>query len=42
LVNSVDVPTLSVQDVQSAELDNHKAAAEWMRQQSALRHPVFT
>ena len=42
LVNSVDVPTLSVQDVQSAEVDNHKAAAEWMRQQSTLRQSVFT
>jgi len=35
LVSSVGVPTLRVHDVQSAELDNHKAAAEWMRQQSA-------
>jgi FlaA1/EpsC-like NDP-sugar epimerase len=34
LVNSVGVPTLSIDEVQSAELDNHKAAAEWMRQQS--------
>jgi FlaA1/EpsC-like NDP-sugar epimerase len=36
LITSVDVPTLSVAEVESAELDNHKAAAEWMRQQSAL------
>ena len=35
LVTSVGVPTLRIHDVQSAELDNHKAAAEWMRQQSA-------
>ena len=34
LVTSVEVPTLSIEDVQSAELDNHKAAAVWMRQQS--------
>jgi FlaA1/EpsC-like NDP-sugar epimerase len=37
LVTSVGVPTLSVNAVQSAELDNHKAAAEWMRQESVLR-----
>jgi FlaA1/EpsC-like NDP-sugar epimerase len=34
LVSSVDVPTLSVNEITSAELDNHKAAAVWMRQQS--------
>jgi FlaA1/EpsC-like NDP-sugar epimerase len=42
LVNSVEVPTLSINEVLSAELDNHKAAAEWMRQQSALRQSVLT
>jgi FlaA1/EpsC-like NDP-sugar epimerase len=31
LINSVDVPSLSVEEVQSAEVDNHKAAADWMR-----------
>jgi FlaA1/EpsC-like NDP-sugar epimerase len=31
LINSVDVPTLSVEEVESADLDDHKAAAEWMR-----------
>jgi len=35
LVSSVEVPTLAVHDVQQADLDNHKAAAEWMRQQAA-------
>src|SRR5450631_2655276 len=35
LITSVDVPALSVDEVQFADLDNHKSAAEWMRQQSA-------
>jgi FlaA1/EpsC-like NDP-sugar epimerase len=35
LVNSVDVPTLNVEEVRSAEMENHKAAAVWMRQQTA-------
>ena len=34
LINSVGVPTLNIDEVQAAELDNHKAAAVWMRQQS--------
>jgi FlaA1/EpsC-like NDP-sugar epimerase len=34
LINSVGVPTLNLADVRSAEPENHKAAAEWMRQQS--------
>ncbi|HEY5249030.1 MAG TPA: nucleoside-diphosphate sugar epimerase/dehydratase, partial [Dermatophilaceae bacterium] len=35
LISSVGVPLLSVGEVQSAELYDHKAAAEWMRQRSA-------
>jgi len=35
LVTSVGVPTLSLDECLSAELDNHKAAAEWMRELSA-------
>jgi FlaA1/EpsC-like NDP-sugar epimerase len=35
MVTSVDVPAISIADVLSAELDNHKAAAVWMRQRSA-------
>jgi len=35
LVTSVDVPALSAEDVHAAELDNHKAAAVWLRNQSA-------
>jgi FlaA1/EpsC-like NDP-sugar epimerase len=34
LITSVEVPTLRLAEVLSAELDNHKAAAVWMRQQS--------
>ena len=34
LINSVGVPTLNIDDVQSAELDNHKAAAVWMRDEA--------
>jgi FlaA1/EpsC-like NDP-sugar epimerase len=34
LITSVKVPTLDVDEVQLAELDNHKAAAVWMRRQS--------
>jgi len=36
LVTSVDVPTLHIDEVRSAELDNHKTAAVWMRQHSAM------
>jgi FlaA1/EpsC-like NDP-sugar epimerase len=35
LVTSVDVPALTVEDVLTPDLGNHKAAAEWMQQQSA-------
>jgi FlaA1/EpsC-like NDP-sugar epimerase len=35
LVTTVGVPTLSLDECQSAELDNHKAAAEWMRELSS-------
>jgi FlaA1/EpsC-like NDP-sugar epimerase len=35
LITSVDVPTLRIDEVRSAELDNHKAAAVWMRLRSA-------
>jgi FlaA1/EpsC-like NDP-sugar epimerase len=38
LIISVDVPILSIDNVKSADLDNHKAAAEWMRQQAGA-HP---
>ena len=34
LINCVDVSTLNVEEVRSGEMENHKAAAEWMRQQS--------
>jgi FlaA1/EpsC-like NDP-sugar epimerase len=34
LVSSVGVPTLNVEEVRSVEMENHKAAAEWMRQQT--------
>jgi FlaA1/EpsC-like NDP-sugar epimerase len=34
LISSVGVPTLNIEEIRSTELDNHKAAAEWMRQQS--------
>jgi FlaA1/EpsC-like NDP-sugar epimerase len=34
LVNSVDVPAISVAQIHFADLENHKSAAEWMRQQS--------
>jgi FlaA1/EpsC-like NDP-sugar epimerase len=35
LVTSVDVPKLSVFEVQSLNIANHQVAAEWMRQESA-------
>jgi len=35
LVSSVDVPTLSVDEVQSLNIATHQMAAGWMRQQSA-------
>jgi FlaA1/EpsC-like NDP-sugar epimerase len=34
LITSVDVPVLSIDNVKSADLENHKAAAEWMREQA--------
>jgi FlaA1/EpsC-like NDP-sugar epimerase len=34
LIISVDVSALSIDDVTAADLENHKAAAVWMRQQS--------
>jgi len=40
LIASVDVPPLSVAEVQAAELDDHKAAAEWMRDQSTRRRQL--
>jgi FlaA1/EpsC-like NDP-sugar epimerase len=39
LITSVGVPTLRIDEVRSAELDNHKAAAVWMRQQSGTCLP---
>jgi FlaA1/EpsC-like NDP-sugar epimerase len=35
LISSVDVPTLDVEEIRSVEMANHKAAAVWMRQQTA-------
>jgi len=35
LITSVEVPNVSAEEVQSADLDNHQAAAEWMRRRSA-------
>jgi FlaA1/EpsC-like NDP-sugar epimerase len=35
LVNSVDVPVLSVDEVQSLHISNHQEAVNWMRNQSA-------
>ena len=35
LINSVQVPTLRIDEVLSAEMENHKAAAAWIRQLSA-------
>ena len=35
LVSSVDVPKLSVDEVQSLDVADHQAAADWMRRQSA-------
>ena len=35
LVTSVDVPELSVDEVQSLTITNHQIAADWMRQRSA-------
>jgi FlaA1/EpsC-like NDP-sugar epimerase len=34
LVTSVEVPTLSVEEVRSPDLDSHQAAFDWMRHQS--------
>jgi FlaA1/EpsC-like NDP-sugar epimerase len=44
LVTSVDVPTLSVAAILCADLDDHKSAAAWMRQQStpSLRSESFS
>jgi FlaA1/EpsC-like NDP-sugar epimerase len=35
LVSSVDVPKLNINEIRSLNLPNHRAAAEWMRRQSA-------
>ena len=35
LVNSVNVPKLSIDDIRSLNLPDHQAAASWMREQSA-------
>jgi FlaA1/EpsC-like NDP-sugar epimerase len=35
LVSSVDVPTLGVGEVQSLDMPNHEAAAEWMRRETS-------
>ena len=35
LVTSVDVPNLSVDEVQSADLDTHHEAADWMRHEAS-------
>src|ERR1017187_3718935 len=40
LITSVDVPTLSTDEVQSAKLDDHKAAANWMRQRTSTTWPL--
>jgi FlaA1/EpsC-like NDP-sugar epimerase len=37
LVTSVDVPILDVEEVLSADMESHKAAAMWMRQQTEPR-----
>jgi FlaA1/EpsC-like NDP-sugar epimerase len=39
LVTSVDVPTLCVDEVQSLEMGNHQAAADWMRRESSNASP---
>jgi len=41
LVTSVEVPTLSVDEVRSPDLDNHQAAFDWMRQQSVRPIPAI-
>ena len=40
LVSSVDVPTLSVDEVQSLAIPDHHAASRWMRAQSAQTVPT--
>ena len=40
LVSSVDVPTLSVDEVQSLNMPNHQVAADWMRRQSTQSVPT--
>jgi FlaA1/EpsC-like NDP-sugar epimerase len=42
LVTSVDVPTLSVDEVQSTDVDNHKEAAGWMRHEATTSHASLT
>jgi FlaA1/EpsC-like NDP-sugar epimerase len=37
LITSVDVPIPNIDDIHSADLENHKAAAEWMRKQASSR-----
>jgi hypothetical protein len=34
LITSIAVPSISVEEVRSVEIDHHKAAAEWMQHQS--------
>jgi FlaA1/EpsC-like NDP-sugar epimerase len=34
LITCVEVPALSAEEVEAADLDNHKAATEWMRRQT--------
>jgi dTDP-glucose 4,6-dehydratase len=40
LVTSVDVPELSVDEVQSLTMPDHRAATHWMRAQSAQSVPT--
>jgi len=40
LISSVDVPKLSLDEVQSLNLPNHKAAAEWMRREASTTWPL--
>jgi len=40
LVTSVEVPTLSVDEVRSPDLDSHQAAFDWMRNQSVRPTPA--
>jgi FlaA1/EpsC-like NDP-sugar epimerase len=40
LVSSVDVPLLSIDEVQSLNLHSHQAAADWMRQRTSTTWPL--